>query len=478
MSSVRPGPNINRSIRNPDGWNTIPLRSGSRRSQVIHQAAAQSGTRGQIIAVGLTNQRETTVFWDRRDGRPIGHAIVWQDTRTKKLCDDLAHGAGIDRFRDKTGLPLATYFSGPKIRWALDHLEGLREAVLCGDAICGTVDSWLIWHLTGGPDGGSHVTDVTNASRTQLMNLHSLAWDDQILDELQIPLRMLPRIVPSSDPAGWGTTTSSGPFGDAIPVCGAVGDQHAAMIGQCCFDVGTVKNTYGTGCFLLLNTGTIPQRSRSGLITTVAYQFAGQKPIYALEGSIAIAGALVQWLGDNLGLIRDAAEIESLAVRAEDSAGIYIVPAFSGLFAPHWRADARGVIVGLARYVNKSHLARAALESTCYQTREVVDAMHNDTEIDCSSLKVDGGMVANNLLMQLQADVLGIPVVRPKNIETTAMGAAYAAGLAAGLFESISALQANWEADRTWQPQTDSEQRQRRYAGWQKAVQLSLNWVE
>ena len=449
---------------------------------VVREALDRSGAKpGQNVAVGVTNQRETTVIWNRHTGEPYGNAIVWQDTRTKELCDQLADQEGPDRFRDRTGLPLSTYFAGPKISWALDHIDGLREAAELGEAIFGTIDSWLIWWLTGGPEssgGANHVTDVTNASRTLLMNLQTLEWDDQILDVLRIPRHMLPRIVPSSDSAGFGMTTRDGPFGHEIPICGALGDQHAAMLGQCCFKVGDIKNTYGTGCFMLMNTGHEPVVSRSGLLTTVCYQFAGEKPIYALEGSVAIAGALVQWLRDNLELIKDAGEIESLARTVDDSAGIYVVPAFSGLFAPHWRADARGVIVGLTGYVNKAHLARAVLEATCYQTREVLDAMLADSTIGVETLKVDGGMVVNELLMQCQADVLGIPVVRPKITETTVLGAAYAAGMAVGLYGGRADLRTKWQTDRTWEPQMSDPLRERLYAGWSKAVQRSLDWVE
>ena len=449
-----------------------------RTRSVVRGALADAGCRpADVTAVGVTNQRETVVIWNRETCVPYLNAIVWQDTRTKQLCESLAEDGGFDRFRERTGLPLATYFSGPKIAWALEHVEGLREEAERGRAICGTIDAWIIWNLTGGAAGGSHVTDVTNASRTQLMDLSTLDWCDEILELLRIPRGMLPRIVPSSDAAGWGTTSPDGPFAARIPVCGAVGDQQAALLGQCCFEVGDAKNTYGTGCFMLLNTGAGPTLSRAGLLTTLAYQFAGQAPVYALEGSIAIAGALVQWLRDNLGLISEASEIEGLARSVEDSAGIYIVPAFSGLFAPHWRADARGVIVGLTRFVNKGHIARAALEAVCHQTCDVLEAMRRDSGLELSSLKVDGGMVANDLLMQLQADLLGAPVSRPSLAETTALGAAYAAGLARDFFPAPSDLRAAWSPDRTWEPGLDETSRQRLRAGWSKALERSFDWV-
>ena len=446
--------------------------------QVVGKAVKQSGARtGQIRAVGLTNQRETIVTWNRRTGQPYANAIVWQDTRTKDLCAQLAEDGGVDRLRARTGLPLATYFSGPKISWALKHVTGLADAAERGEAICGTIESWLIWQLTGGNEEASHVTDVTNASRTQLMNLTSLQWDQQILDLLDICPAMLPQIVPCYEAEGWGTTQVDGPFADAIPICAALGDQQAALVGQCAFNPGDAKNTYGTGCFMLVNTGHRPVDSRHGLVTTVAYQFGTDPVVYALEGSVAIAGALVQWLRDNLGLISSADEIEALARQADDSAGTYIVPAFSGLFAPHWRPDARGVIVGLTRYVNKAHLARAALEATAYQTRDVLEAIRNDCGLQMDSLKVDGGMVVNDLLMQFQADVLGIPVVRPSIVETTALGAAYAAGLATGLFPDLADLRSRWQAQHTWTPRIDDADRDRLHRGWLKAIERSLDWV-
>ena len=462
------------------GWvEHDPIEIWQMTQRVVREAVEQSGAKtGQIRAVGLTNQRETIVIWNRRTGQPYANAIVWQDTRTKELCDQLAQDGGPDRFRPRTGLPLSTYFSGPKISWALKNVTGLRQAAERGEAICGTIESWLIWQLTGGAEGASHVTDVTNASRTQLMNLATLQWDEQILELLGICPAMLPKIVPCCDAEGWQCTQADGPFGDAIPICAALGDQHAALVGQCCFNPGDAKNTYGTGCFMLVNTGRRPVTSEHGLLTTVAYQLGADPPVYALEGSVAIAGALVQWLRDNLGLISSADEIETLAQQAEDSAGTYIVPAFSGLFAPHWRADARGVIVGLTRYVNKAHLARAALEATGYQTRDVLDAMRRDCGLQMNALKVDGGMVVNDLLMQFQADVLGIPVVRPSIVETTALGAAYAAGLATGLFADLADLRSRWQAQRTWTPRIDDAQRDRLHRGWLKAIERSLDWVE
>ncbi len=445
--------------------------------EVVTSAVAAAGGPKRIAAVGITNQRETTVIWSRRTGKPLCNAIVWQDTRTKDLCDALGTpgNGGPGRFVAKTGLPLATYFSGPKIRWALDNVPGLRAVASGrGDAICGTIDSWLIWNLTG----GVHVTDATNASRTLLMDLRTLDWDDEILDAIGVPRAMLPRIVPSALTGGYGMTLPDGPFGAALPVCAAIGDQQAALLGQCCLDAGDTKNTYGTGCFMLMNTGHVPVASRHGLLTTLAWQLGEAPPVYALEGSVAIAGALVQWLRDNLGLFARAADIEPMALSVPDAGGVYIVPAFSGLFAPRWRADARGVIVGLTRFVNRAHLARAALEAVCYQTREVLEAMRADSGIKLTSLKVDGGMAVNDLLMQTQADILGTEVVRPRISETTVLGAAFTAALAAGLFDGPEALRATWQADRRWSPQLGHSQREKGYRGWLKAVERSLGWVE
>lgn len=431
----------------------------------------------EMVAVGVANQRETTVVWDRATGRPFHHALVWQDTRTDGLCRELAAEGGPDRFRDRTGLPLATYFSGPKIRWLLDRVEGLRDAAERGNAIFGTMDSWIVWNLTGGPSGGTHVTDVTNASRTLLMNLDTLDWNEEIAAIMRVPLRMLPAIRPSSDPGFYGYTTDTGPFGGRIPVCGDLGDQQAATVGQTCFDPGEAKNTYGTGCFLLLNTGTDIVPSAGGLLTTVCYRFGDEPAAYALEGSVAMAGAVVQWLRDNLKLIDRSSDVEALAATVEDNGDVYFVPAFSGLFAPYWRNDARGVIVGLTRYAHRGHLARAALEATAYQTREVLDAMRADSGVDLTALKVDGGMVRNDLLMQFQADVLNVPVLRPKVSETTALGAAYAAGLAAGFWRNTDELRGHWDLDKTWLPSTDDTARTVHYMKWKKAVTRTFGWV-
>jgi glycerol kinase len=469
-----------RQIYPQPGWvEHDPMEIWSAAQEVCQEAVNIASARpGDIAAIGVTNQRETTLLWDRNTGEPYYPAIVWQDTRTKYICDQLAREGGQDRFRSQVGLPISTYFSGPKINWILDKVPEVRQAVMRGEALFGNVDSWIIWWLTGGPQGGAHVTDVTNASRTMLMDLSTLSWDAGILDTLDIPESILPQIVPSSDPGTWGLTGDDGPFGDAIPVCGDLGDQQAALVGQTCFSPGEAKNTYGTGCFMLLNTGTDVIHSQSGLLTTLAYKFGSSPAVYALEGSIAITGALVQWLRDNLGLIGSSNDVEKLAGSVVDNGGIYFVPAFSGLFAPHWRTDARGVIVGLTRYINSGHFARAALEATAYQTREVLDAMERDSGVQLKALKADGGMVVNELLMQFQADILGVQVVRPKVAETTALGAAYAAGLAVGFWENVQDLGANWHADRTWTPSMSSDQRETLYKGWRKAVDRTLNWVE
>ena len=462
------------------GWvEHHPLEIWERTQDVIREAVAKAKAQpGDVAAVGVTDQRETAVVWNKQTGQPYFNAIVWQDTRTKDICDELAADGGQDRFRPKVGLPLATYFSGPKIKWIMDNVDGVRKAAERGEAIFGNIDTWEIWWLTGGPNGGAHVTDVTNASRTMLMNLTTLEWDEEILDILGIPRQMLPRIVSSSDPATWGTTAVDGPFADAIPVCGDLGDQQAALVGQACFGVGEAKNTYGTGCFMLLNTGTNLVPSKSGLLTTVGYRMGDEPPVYALEGSIAVTGALVQWLRDNLGLISRAPEVEDLARTVEDNGGIYFVPAFSGLFAPYWRSDARGVIVGMTRYVNKGHIARAALEATAYQTREVLEAMEKDSGVALKALKVDGGMVFNDLLMQFQADILSVQVVRPKVAETTSLGAAYAAGLAVGFWNNLSDLRANWQTDKTWEPVMEEDTRDGLYQGWLKAVKRTYGWIE
>ncbi|MGK5450673.1 glycerol kinase GlpK [Streptomyces radiopugnans] len=442
---------------------------------VVAGALAKAGLRGRdLSALGITNQRETTVLWDRATGKPVHNAIVWQDTRTSALCRELGGDVGQDRFRDRTGLPLASYFSGPKAAWLLEHVPGLRERAAAGEIAFGTMDSWLIWNLTGGTEGGVHVTDVTNASRTMLMNLETLQWDSSILDAMGIPEAMLPEIRSSAEVYG---TTSVG-TSTGVPVASALGDQQAAVFGQTCYDVGDAKNTYGTGSFLLLNTGHRPVTSKSGLVTTVGYRLGGERPVYCLEGSIAITGALVQWFRDQLGIIREAAEIEPLAASVEDNGGAYIVPAFSGLFAPYWRSDARGVITGLTRYVTKAHLARAVLEATSWQTREVVDAMYQDSGVEITSLKVDGGMTANGLLMQHQADVLGVPVIRPVISETTCLGAAYAAGLATGVWSDLEELRAHWKKDAEWTPRMDAGLREREHRNWRKAVERSFGWEE
>ncbi len=450
-----------------------------RTQQVVKGAIARAEIGAKsIAAVGITNQRETTLVWNKHTGEPYYHAVVWQDTRTKQICDALAQDGGQDRFRGKVGLPLATYFSGPKIKWILDNVSGVRAAAEKGDAIFGNMDTWVIWWLTGGPQGGEHVTDVTNASRTMLMDLRTLDWDAEILRIMGIPRQMLPRIVPSSDPATWGQTLKNGPFGAAISVCGDLGDQQAATVGQTCFGVGEAKNTYGTGCFMILNTGTELVHSQNGLLTTVAYKMGDKPTVYALEGSIAITGALVQWLRDNLNFFDHAQHVEDYAKAVPDSGGIYFVPAFSGLFAPYWRSDARGAIVGLTRFINKNHLCRAALEASAYQTREVLEAMNQDSGVALQALKVDGGMTANELLMQFQADILGVPVVRPVVAETTALGAAYAAGLAVGFWDNLEDLRANWQVDKTWEPRMGAEERDKIYAGWKKAVERTFDWVE
>lgn len=443
-------------------------------------ALAKADLRRQdIAAIGITNQRETTVVWDRTTGTPVHNAIVWQDTRTDRLVRDLAGDAGPDRYRDITGLPLSTYFAGPKVRWILDNVEGARERAEAGDLAFGTVDSWILWNLTGGVGGegqepGLHITDVTNASRTLLMNLETLQWDTQICAEMGIPVTMLPEIRSSSEIYGY--ARERGPLA-GVPVAGILGDQQAATFGQGCLSPGEGKNTYGTGNFLLLNTGTTPVRSEHGLLTTVCYRLGDAPPIYALEGSVAVTGSLVQWLRDNLGIIRSADEIEELAASVPDNGGAYFVPAFSGLFAPRWRPDARGVIAGLTRFVEKGHLARAALEATAYQTREVVEAMNADSGVVMNILKADGGMVANDLLMQFQADILDVPVVRPVVAETTALGAAYAAGLAVGFWEDTEEIRRNWSADRTWEPSMEAAERERLFAEWNRAVERTYDWA-
>ncbi|WP_320780621.1 glycerol kinase GlpK [Streptomyces sp. CRN 30] len=441
---------------------------------VVAGALAKAGLRaGQLSALGITNQRETTVLWDRATGKPVHNAIVWQDTRTSALCGELGGADGQDRFRGRTGLPLASYFSGPKAVWLLDNVPGLRARAERGEIAFGTIDSWLIWNLTGGTDGGRHVTDVTNASRTMLMNLETLQWDSSVLSAMNVPEAVLPEIRSSAEVYGTAVGRLAG-----VPVASALGDQQAAVFGQACYDVGTAKNTYGTGSFLLLNTGRRPVPSKNGLVTTLGYKIGDEAPVYCLEGSIAITGALVQWFRDQLGIIRSADEIEPLAASVDDNGGAYIVPAFSGLFAPYWRSDARGVVTGLTRYVTKAHLARAVLEATSWQVREVVDAMFQDSGVRITTLKVDGGMTGNNLLMQHQADVLDVPVIRPKVAETTCLGAAYAAGLATGVWHDLDELKSHWQRDAEWTPSMEPSVRDREYRNWHRAVERSFGWHE
>lgn len=427
----------------------------------------------EIAAIGITNQRETIVVWDKRTGKPYYNAIVWQDTRTDTICNQLAQDGGQDRFRNKVGLPLATYFSGPKIVWMLTNILEFSKESKNGNALFGNIDTWLTWNLTGGVNGGVHVTDVSNASRTMLMDLKTLDWDDEILKILGIPRSILPKIQPSSHVYG----ITKGLLNN-IPVSGILGDQQAALFGQTCYNPGEAKNTYGTGCFLLLNTGTQPIQSKNGLLTTLGYKIGDQAAVYCLEGSVAIAGALVQWLRDNLQMIEKSSDIETLARGVEDNGGVYIVPAFSGLFAPYWRSDARGVIVGMTRYINRGHISRAALEATAYQTLEVLEAMEKDSGVSLTALKVDGGMVVNDLLMQFQADILNVPVVLPKVSETTSLGAAYVAGLAVGYWNNFDELRVNWGKEKEWLPKMDVSQRNKLYAGWKKAISRTFDWVE
>ena len=443
--------------------------------QVMQEAMqARSLRPADLAAIGITNQRETTVVWHRKSGKPVYNAIVWQDTRVAPAASSFVASGGQDRYRAKTGLPLATYFSGLKIRWILEEVPGARAKAEAGDLLFGNIDSFLIWNLTGGSNGGVHVTDVTNASRTQLMNLSTLEWDPEILNDFGIPRQMLPKIVSSSEVYGQAKVSAAA----GVAIAGDLGDQQAALVGQACFKPGEAKNTYGTGCFMLMNTGERAVPSKFGLLTTVAYQLGGKKPCYALEGSVAITGALVQWIRDNLGLIEKSADIETLARTVPDNGGVFFVPAFSGLYAPYWKDDARGVIAGLTRYVNKGHIARAVLEATAFQVREVVDAMAKDSGITLDVLRTDGGMVTNELLMQFQSDILAKPVVRPMVKETTALGAAYAAGLAVGFFKDVDELVANWAVDRQWEPAMDQESRERLYHFWKKAVTRSFDWME
>jgi glycerol kinase len=433
---------------------------------------------GDLSALGITNQRETTVVWNRRTGRPLHNAIVWQDTRTDKIARALDQDGRGDVIRERAGIPPAAYFAAGKVQWILENVDGARAAAEGGDAIFGTIDTWLLWNLTGGTEGGVHVTDVTNASRTMLMDLKTLDWDDELLGFFDIPRSMLPTIRPSSDPEFYGQTLRHGPLGGEVPLAGDLGDQQAATVGQVCFAPGEGKNTYGTGNFMILNTGEEIVRSESGLLTTLCYQFGDAKPVYALEGSIAVTGSAVQWLRDQLGIISGAADIERLAKQVDDTGGMYFVPAFSGLFAPYWRPDARGVIVGMSRFNTNAHLARATLEAICYQTRDVSDAMTKDSGVELEVLKVDGGVTANSLCMQLQADILGVPVSRPVVAETTALGAAYAAGLATGFWSGTDELRANWQESRRWSPTWSDRQRTDGYAGWRKAVERTLDWVD
>jgi len=458
------------------GWvEHDPMEVWERTQQVMGEALNKVGaTRDDIAGLGITNQRETTVVWDRNTGEPVYNAIVWQDTRTDKICNELEADGGQDRFRLKTGLPIATYFSGPKVRWILENVDGARERADAGDLIFGNMDTWCIWNLTGGTSGGLHITDPTNASRTMLMDLSTLDWDDDLCATIGVPKSMLPEIRPSS--AAYGEVRGAGFQG--VQVAGDLGDQQAATFGQTCFSPGEAKNTYGTGNFLLLNTGTEAVQSKNGLLTTVGYKIGDDDAVYCLEGAIAITGALVQWLRDNLKMIKAAPEVEELAQTVEDNGGCYVVPAFSGLFAPYWKSDARGVIAGLTRYVNHGHIARATLEATAFQTREVVDAMDADSGVKLESLKVDGGMVANDLLMQFQADILGVPVYRPVVAETTALGAAYAAGLATGFWGEIEDLRENWAEDKRWQPAMDEDKRAEAYKFWKKAVTRTFDWAD
>jgi glycerol kinase len=456
------------------GWvEHNPIEIWERTTSVVASAlnATNLGEK-DIAALGITNQRETTVVWNRKTGRPYYNAIVWQDTRTDKIASALDRDGRGDVIRRKAGLPPATYFSGGKLQWILENVDGVRDAAENGDALFGTTDSWVVWNLTGGPRGGVHVTDVTNASRTMLMNLETLDWDDELLSLFSIPRAMLPEIKPSSSPEPYGTTDAD------VVITGILGDQQAAMMGQVCLAGGEAKNTYGTGNFLLLNTGENIVRSSNGLLTTVCYQLGDARPVYALEGSIAVTGSAVQWLRDQLGIISGAAQSESLARQVDDNGGVYFVPAFSGLFAPYWRSDARGAIVGLSRYNTNAHLARATLEAICYQSRDVADAMEADSGVQFEVLKVDGGITANDLCMQIQADVLGVDVVRPVVAETTALGAAYAAGLAVGFWSDPDDLRANWQEDKRWSPNWSEDQREFAYAGWRKAVERTLDWVD
>ncbi|TCC19883.1 glycerol kinase GlpK [Kribbella sindirgiensis] len=462
------------------GWvEHNPVEIWERTSSVVQTALGAKGLQASdLAALGITNQRETAVVWNRKTGRPYYNAIVWQDTRTDRIASALEREGKGDVIRQKAGLPPATYFSAGKVQWILENVDGVRAAAEAGDAVFGNTDTWLLWNLTGGVNGGVHITDVTNASRTMLMNLETLDWDDELISFFNIPRSMLPEIRPSSDPNMYGETLANGPLGGVVPLTGDLGDQQAATVGQVCFNPGEAKNTYGTGNFMLLNTGTELVRSKAGLLSTMCYKFGDEAPVYALEGSIAVTGSAVQWLRDQLGIISGASETETLARQVEDNGGVYFVPAFSGLFAPYWRSDARGAIVGLSRFNTNAHLARATLEAICYQSKDVADAMEKDSGVRLDVLKVDGGVTANELCMQMQADILGVPVSKPVVAETTALGAAYAAGLAVGFWKTKDELVANWNEDKRWEPQWNDEQREKGYAGWQKAVQRTLDWVD
>ena len=459
------------------GWvEHDPAEVWSRTKEVVDEAVESAGASADDVAgVGITNQRETALVWDKTTGEPIMNALVWQDTRTDKLVDEYSKDGGQARFQEQVGLPLATYFSGPKVRWILDNVDGAADRADSGDLLFGNMDTWLIWNLTGGTDGGIHITDVTNASRTMLMDLKTLDWDEKIMDVMGIPRAMLPDIKASSEVYG---EVSSGGALNGVSIAGILGDQQAATFGQTCFAPGEAKNTYGTGNFLLLNTGTEAVQSKNGLLTTVGYKIGDEDAVYCLEGSIAITGALVQWLRDNLKMIKAAPEVEELAQTVEDNGGCYIVPAFSGLFAPYWKSNARGVFAGLTRYVNAGHIARATLEATAFQSREVVEAMNQDSGVDLESLKVDGGMVGNDLLMQFQADLLGVPVIRPKVPETTSLGAAYAAGLATGFWGEVEDLRENWVEDKRWEPKMDASDRDEYFKYWKRAVTRTFDWFE
>jgi len=462
------------------GWvEHDPVEIYDRTCETIEDSLAKSNLKAQdLAAVGITNQRETTVVWNPKTGEPLYNAIVWQDTRTDGIMLKLEQEGAGDLIRSRAGLPPATYFSGGKIQWILDNVKGARSAAERGEAVFGNIDTWVIWNLSGGINGGAHITDVTNASRTMLFNLKTLDWDDELLSLFNVPRRMLPTVRPSSDANFYGMTNQTGPFKGEVPICADLGDQQAATVGQVCFTPGEAKNTYGTGNFMLLNTGTNIVPSHAGLLTTVCYQLGAARPIYALEGSVAVTGSAVQWLRDQLGIISQASDIEPLANSVPDNGGVFFVPAFSGLYAPHWRADARGCIVGLSRFNDKGHLARATLEAICYQTRDVLDAMVKDSGVELEVLKVDGGATVNDTLMQLQADILGVPVVRPVVAETTALGAAYAAGLAVGFWSDAEEMRRNWQADKQWEPRWSADQREMGYVGWQKAIERTLNWID